>query len=71
MSEALKNLMNSIDQMSLKEKALAAHCLLSVMDERVDEDVEQHWLTLVQQRSSELESGLVSPTTWDQIKQKL
>jgi len=71
MSKALKNLMDSIDQMSTKEKALAAHCLLSAMDGRADDDVEQDWLLLAEQRSNELETGKVSPTTWDQIKQKL
>lgn len=71
MSEALKNLMNSIDQMSTKEKALAAHCLLSAMDGRPDDCVEQDWLSLAEQRSNELESGKVSPTTWNKIKQKL
>lgn len=71
MSEALKNLMESIDQLSIKEKALAAHCLLSAMDDRVDDNVEREWLSLAEKRSNELESGKVSPTTWDQIKKKL
>ena len=71
MSEALKKLMDSIDQMSTKEKALAAHCLLSALDGRADDDVEQEWLSLAEKRSNELESGKVSPTTWNQIKQKL
>ncbi|TYL48545.1 addiction module protein [Marinomonas sp. IMCC 4694] len=71
MSKALKNLMDSIDKMSTKEKALAAHCLLSSMDGLADDDVEQEWLSLAEKRSNELESGKVSPTTWGQIKQKL
>jgi hypothetical protein len=71
MSEALKNLMDSIDQLSTKEKALAAHCLLSAMDNRVDDDVEREWISLAEKRSDELESGKVKPTTWDKIKQKL
>ncbi|WP_395342473.1 addiction module protein [Ningiella sp. W23] len=71
MSEALKNLMDSIDQLSTKEKALAVHCLLSAMDGRADDDVEQEWLLLAEKRSNELENGKIRPTTWDQIKQKL
>jgi hypothetical protein len=71
MSEALKNLIDSIDQLSTKEKALAAHCLLSAMDGRADDNVEQEWLSIAEKRSNELQSGKVSPTTWDQIKQQL
>ena len=71
MSEALKNLMASIDQLSTKEKALAAHCLLSAMDNRVDDDVEREWISLAEKRSGELESGKVKPMTWDKIKQEL
>jgi hypothetical protein len=41
------------------------------MDGRADDDVEQEWLSLAEKRSNELESGKVSPTTWNQIKQKL
>jgi hypothetical protein len=71
MSEALKNLMDSIGQLSTKEKALAAHCLLSAMDNRVDDDVEREWISLAEKRSDELESGKVKPMTWDKIKQEL
>ena len=71
MSEALKNVMENIDQLSTKEKALAAHCLLSAMDGRVDDNVDAEWLSLAERRSEELETGKVTPTTWAKIKQKL
>ena len=71
MSEALKNLMANIGQLSTKEKALAAHCLLSAMDSHSDDDVEKEWALLAEQRSEELESAKVEPLTWAQIKQKL
>lgn len=71
MSKALKNVMDSIDQLSTKEKALAAHCLLSAMDNKVDDDVEREWRLLAEKRSEELEAGAVIPTTWEKIKQEL
>lgn len=71
MSETLKNLMENIGQLSTKEKALAAHCLLSAMDSSSDGDVDNEWLALAEKRSKELESGMVKPTTWAQIKQDL
>ena len=71
MSEALKNLMANISQLSTKEKALAAHCLLSAMDSNSDDDVEKDWVILAEKRSEELESGKVEPLSWDQIKQQL
>lgn len=71
MSKALKNVMDSIDQLSTKEKALAAHCLLSAMDNKVDDDVEREWTLLAEKRSEELEAGAVTPTTWERIKQEL
>jgi hypothetical protein len=71
MSEALKNLMENIDQLSTKEKALAAHCLLSAMDGSADDNVDSEWLSLAERRSEELETGKVMPTTWAKIKQEL
>ena len=71
MSEVLKNLMENIDQLSTKEKALAAHCLLSSMDQSNDGEVDSEWLVLAEKRSNELESGTVEPTTWEKIKQNL
>lgn len=71
MSEALKSLMENIGQLTTKEKALAAHCLLSAMDGNTDDNVDSKWLSLAEHRSEELESGEVMPTTWAKIKQEL
>ena len=45
MSDALKVMLENIEQLSTKEKALAAHCLLTAMDAKVDSDVESEYLT--------------------------
>lgn len=71
MTDAFKNLMENIGQLSTKEKALAAHCLLSAMDSEATDEVEKHWIALAESRSLELESGSVKPMSWAQIKQEL
>jgi hypothetical protein len=67
MTEAFKSLLESIEHLSTKEKALAAHCLLSSMDSKVD-DADHEWLALAEARSADLESGKVNSISWDEIK---
>ncbi|ABG41135.1 hypothetical protein Patl_2620 [Paraglaciecola sp. T6c] len=71
MSNALKIMLENIEQLSTKEKALAAHCLLTAMDSTAEDDVETQWLKLVEARSAELESGKVEGISWRDIKQDL
>ncbi|OJF70339.1 addiction module antitoxin RelB [Alteromonas sp. V450] len=54
MSDALKVMLENIEQLSTKEKSLAAHCLLTAMDIKVDSDVESDWVKLSESRSAEL-----------------
>ena len=65
MSDALKVMLENIEQLSTKEKALAAHCLLTAMDTKIDSDVESEWVKLAESRSAELESGAVKSTLGD------
>tara|TARA_R110002167_G_scaffold115131_6_gene289185 strand:+ start:513 stop:734 length:222 start_codon:yes stop_codon:yes gene_type:complete len=71
MSEAFKMLLENIEQLSTKEKALAAHCLLSSMDPENTQDVDKDWLSLAESRSAELESGAVQAISWDEIKKDI
>lgn len=71
MSDALKVMLENIEQLSTKEKALAAHCLLTAMDAKIDSDVESEWLKLAEARSDELESGAVKAITWEEIERDL
>jgi hypothetical protein len=71
MTDAFKNLIESIGQLSTKEKALAAHCLLSAMDSNDTDEVEKGWIALAESRSLELETGSVKPMSWAEIKQEL
>lgn len=71
MSDALKMMLENIEQLSTKEKALAAHCLLTAMDAKVDGDVENEWLKLAESRSDELESGNVKSISWEEIEKDI
>lgn len=71
MSEAFKVLLENIEQLSTKEKAVAAHCLLSSMDPENALDVDKDWLSLAELRSADLESGAVQAITWDEIKKDI
>lgn len=71
MSEALKIMLENIDQLSTKEKALAAHCLLTALDAKTENNVEAEWLKLAEARSAELESGKVKGISWEEIKRDL
>lgn len=71
MSDALKILLESIGQLSTKEKALAAHCLLTSMDSSSEDDVDAEWLKLAEERSAELASGNVKSISWGEIEKDL
>lgn len=71
MSEALKHMLESIGQLSTKEKALAAHCLLTSMNPADEPSSEQEWLKLAEARSAELESGSVKGISWGEIKKDI
>ena len=71
MSDALKVMLENFEQLSTKEKALAAHCLLMAMDTKIDSDVESEWVKLAESRSAELESGAVKSISWEEIEKDL
>lgn len=57
MSDALKVMLENIEQLSTKEKALAAHCLLTAMDTKIDSDVESEWVKLAEARRARVWCG--------------
>lgn len=68
MSVELKRVIENIESLSSDEKALVAHCLISSLEVRHDDSVDQAWRELAQQRFSELESGVVKGVSWREIK---
>ena len=71
MSAVFKQVIENIENLSSDEKALVAHCLISSLEIRHDDSVDQAWGELAQQRFSELESGEVSGVFWNEIKRKI
>ena len=71
MSDALKVMLENIEQLRTKEKAFDAHCLLTAMDTKIDSDVESEWVKLAESRSAELESGAVKSISWEEIEKDL
>ena len=71
MSTAFKQVIENIENLSSDEKALVAHCLISSLEVRHDDSVDQAWAELAQQRFSELESGSVKGVSWGDIKNKI
>ena len=71
MSVALKQVIEKIENLSSAEKALVAHCLISSLEVKHDDSVDEEWGRLAQQRFSDLESGTVQSVSWDTIKNKV
>ena len=71
MSAVFKQVIENIENLSSDEKALVAHCLISSLEVKHDDSVDQAWRELAQQRFTELESGAVKGVTWGEIKNKI
>ena len=68
MSVAFKQAIENIKALSSDEKALMAHCLISSLDSKQDENVDEAWAKLAEKRYLELESGSVTGVLWADIK---
>jgi endonuclease YncB( thermonuclease family) len=57
--------------LNAKEKATLAHCLISSLETKQDEGVEQAWGELAEKRFSDLITGKVEPVSWNDLKKEL
>jgi len=71
MTSKVEFLLNEALSMSLTERAMIAHCLISSIDEPIEENVDQEWFKLAERRLSELLNNEVTPISWDELKQKV
>ena len=71
MSAAFSKALDSIKNLSNDEKALMAHCLISDLDSKLDNDVEKAWAQLAQKRFEELKSSKVKSVSWNEIKKTI
>ena len=68
MAANIKQVIENIKKLSADEKALIAHCLISSLETRQDENVEEAWADLAEKRYAELVSGNVKPVSWEEMK---
>ena len=71
MSAKMKQVIENIKELSADEKALVAHCLISSLEAKQDDDVEEAWAELAEKRFSELSSGDVKGVSWEDIKKDI
>ena len=71
MSAKMKQVIENIKELSSDEKALIAHCLISSLEAKQDDDVEDAWAELAESRFSELTSGAVQSVSWESIKKNI
>jgi len=57
--------------LSPNERALVAHCLISSLETKQDEGVDQAWAELSEKRYAELISGKVKSVSWAEIKKEI
>ena len=71
MAAIIKQVIENIKKLTADEKALIAHCLISSLETRQDENVEEAWADLAEKRYAELVSGSVKPVSWEEIKNEI
>jgi hypothetical protein len=60
-------ILKEVLSMNSYEKAMIAHCLISSIDEEVD----QEWLKLAETRLYELEQNKLNSVSWNELKQQI
>lgn len=71
MSEKFKQVIETIGNLSSDERALVAHCLISSLEVRHDDRVDEAWGEFAKKRLLELESGAVTGVSWSDIKNNI
>ena len=71
MSAVFNQVIQNIGELSSDEKALVAHCLISSLESKHDDNVDKAWVELANKRFIELESGAVKGVSWENIKKEI
>ena len=71
MSAVFNQVIQNIGELSSDEKALIAHCLISSLESKHDDNVDKAWGELAQKRFNELESGTAKSVSWEKIKSEV
>ena len=71
MSALFEQVIENIGEMSFSERALLAHCLISSLESKQDDGVDEARAELAETRLLELESREVQGVSWEAIKQQV
>ena len=71
MSAKFKRVIKNIADLSSDERALVARCLISSLEIKHDDSVDEAWGELAKKRLLELESGAVKGVSWGDIKNNI
>jgi len=71
MSTKMKQVIEEIKDLTAEERALVAHCLISSLEHKQEEGVDEEWAKLADKRYKELVSGKVKGVSWDDIKKNI
>lgn len=71
MATKLKQVIDNIKKLSVDERALVAHCLISSLETKQDENVDEAWAELAEKRYAELVSGVVETVSWEEVKKEI
>ena len=71
MSAVFNQVIQNIEELSSDERALIAHCLISSLESKHDDNVDHAWGELAQERLLELKSGVIKSSSWDEIKKEV
>ena len=71
MSIGVKQVLENIKELSSQEKALVAHCLISSLESKQEDGVDDAWAELAEKRLQELKSGSVKGVSWEDIKKSI
>jgi len=67
LSAVFQQVIENIENLSSDEKALVAHCLISSLEVKHDDNVDEAWGKLAHERFTQLESGSVKVVSWNEI----
>jgi len=71
MTEKAEFILGEALSVSPEDRAMIAHCLISSLEQSVEENADREWLRLAEKRLSELENNEVKPVSWNELKLKI
>ena len=71
MTTLFEQVLASSKSLTADERAKLAHTLIASLEQKQDDDAEQQWLAVTEQRVGEIEAGYVAAVSWQDIKKQL